>query len=282
MRLYNRNVAVTIARPQSYWIQAPNGIIVRDLRVTFKIELTLEDNPNTCDVAIYNLADATRKLLREKPIHVRLDAGYDGNLERLFTGDVRWGQSKHLDGVTWESKLQLGDGARAMKHARISRSYKAGANPKTLIQDAAAAMGLKVPTSVAAAKEMYEQFATGVTLEGPANGELTRLLKPKGFSHSVQNGELQILRGGEARETEALVISQSSGLIGVPEFGVPAEKGESPILSFRCLLKPELSPGRAISLVSRNIKGLFRCERVVHSGDTHGDEWFTDVEAKPL
>lgn len=284
-RLFDRAVAVTLSRPLERQFFGANTLVtkVTDLRVTFQIEKTLSEDPNTCEVVIYNLNEQTRGELEKKPLHVRLDAGYDGALERLFVGDARFGQSRHI-GVNWESKLQLGDGDRAFRHARVNRSFKAGVDVKTALAEVTKSMGLKVPTSVAGAKELVTQFASGVVLQGPSERELSRLLKPRGFSWSIQDGSLQVIRGdGKRRDAEeAAVISQDTGMIGTPEFGLPEKKSGKPVLTVTMLLYPGLQPGGLIKMDARTIRGIFRLDRVQHSGDTHGPDWQTKIEARQL
>lgn len=278
-RLLKREIALTIARPQSFFVQLPNAVVVRNLRVTFDIEKNLKQDPNTCEVKVYNLSEASRGELQVKPLHIRLDAGYDGKTERLFEGDLRFSQSKRQP-TGWETTLQVGDGDRAHRYARINKSFASGVNVRDAIGEVAKSMGLKVPASIAEARELAAQFTSGLSLRGPSQAELAKLLRPHGFSHSIQDGRLQILRGSQAREVEAIVISQDTGLIGSPEFGTPDDKGGPPTLSLKTLLKPAVSPGGLIVVESQAISGTFRVERVTHSGDTHGPEWYTAVEAK--
>jgi len=281
-RLYKREVAVTIARPVAgqFFAQQPNAIIVRGLRVQFEVEKTLEAEPNTCRVTITNLAEATRAELQRKPLHIRLDAGYDGELARLFTGDLRHVEHRYT-GVEWESIMEVGDGERAYRHARVSRSFRSGIDTKTVLEETAKSMGLKLPTSAKEAKELTAQFAAGFTLQGPSQREMDRLLAPHGMESSIQDGALQILRKGDVRPGTAIVVSQSTGLIGPVEFGAPSEPGKPPVLSFQMLLNPDLTPGGLIRMQSRAVTGDFKLTRGTHSGDTHGQAWFSAGEAVP-
>lgn len=277
-RLFKRGVALTIARPQSYFVQAPNAVVLRGLRVTFSIEKKIGKQPNTCEVAVYNLSKDSRSNVDKRPIHVRLDAGYDDNLERLFTGDLIWSESK-LDGVDWETKLQVADGARAFQHARVTRSFKPGVTLRTALAEVTGSLGLTMTKSALASSAMLTEFVSGLSLNGPAQREMTRLLAPHGLTWSIQDGRLQILGETEARTDQAIVVSQDAGMIGVPEYGSPTEKKKPPVLTVRMLLHPGLTPGGLIKVESRTIKGTFRVARVTHEGDTHGESWTSTVEA---
>lgn len=265
-----------------YFENLPNGIEIEKLRIQFQIEKTLDKEPNTCELVITNLAAGTRVDLCKKPLIVRVDAGYeeDGGARHLFAGDLRYGWSKQ-DGTEWLTTLQLADGSRAFQHARVSRSYKAGTSVLTAVRDAARTMGVLLPRNLETSAELGRAFAAGVQLHGNTRDELTRLLAPFGYSWSIQSGRLVILKDDEVDTTRAIVISKDTGMLGSPEFGAPEKDGKPPTLTIRTLLYPQVTPGGMLSVQSESINGIFRAERVVHSGDSHGDDWYTEIEAKP-
>lgn len=282
MRLFKRNARVTLSQPaegaEFFRQQSTNVTTITDLRVTFTVEKSIEHDPNTCQLSIFNLAERTRMQLQRKPVHVRVEVAYDGQFSRLFDGDLQWAES-NLDGVDWETRIQLGDGLRAYKHGRISKAYRGGATVKQLITDTAASMGLTIPTTTAQAQALSRQFANGVTLSGPAYREMTRLLKPLGKEWSIQDGRLQILGDGETRADEIIRVSEDTGMKGSPSFGSPPDKKKPPILRVLTLCRPEITPGGRILVESKVVAGLFRVERLRHNGDTHGPVWDTEIEA---
>lgn len=265
-----------------YFENLPNGIEIDKLRIQFQIEKTLDKEPNTCELVITNLAAGTRVDLCKKPLIVRIDAGYeeDGGARHLFAGDLRYGWSKQ-EGTEWLTTLQLADGSRAFQHARVSRSYKAGTSVLTAVRDAARTMGVLLPRNIEVSTELGRSFAAGVQLHGNTREELTRLLAPFGYSWSIQSGRLVILKDDEVDTTRALVISTDTGMLGSPEFGAPEKDSKPPTLTIRTLLYPQVTPGGMLSVQSDSINGIFRAERVVHTGDSHGDDWYTEIEAKP-
>lgn len=281
-RLYKRSASLAIAKitPGTFFTTT-DVLTIADLRVQFSIVKTLGQHPNTCKITISNLAEATRASVQKKPLAIRLDAGYDGDLRRLFAGDLRWAASKQ-DGATWLTELTGGDGDRAYRYGFASRSFRAGTDVKTVLAEAAKSAGLRIPTSIAEARELLDQVATGITLHEPSRDALTKILKPKGLDWSIQDGSLQVLRSGEARPGSALLVSVDTGMIGSPEYGAPKKAGAAPVLSVTSLLYPEVSPGGTIEVFSRSVRGFFRVEQVKHDGDTHGDEWTTTIEATAI
>jgi hypothetical protein len=57
--------------------------------------------------------------------------------------------------------------------------------------------------------------------------------------------------------------------------------GEDGYLKVKSVLQPGLRPGRGLQLQSAAYSGLFRIEKVKHEGDTHGQTWTSDIEARP-
>ena len=282
-RLFKRIAKVSITRSvrTSFTQRLPNTIEVENLRIAFNIDKTLGNDPNKASISIYNLSADTRAELQYSPLHVRLDAGYEDATARLFEGDVRWGASTHV-GVDWRSDLQLGDGERSTKHARVRRSYKSGVGIKTVLAGIAKSMGLKLPRNIDQATDLSREFAAGVSIVGPAGKELTKALIGTGYVWSIQDGKLQILKQADIRPDQAAVISPENGLIGVPTLGYPQTAKGKPVLTARMLLYPRLTPGGKVQLDSNALKGDYKVLSVRHSGDTHGSDWFTVIEATPL
>lgn len=257
-----------------------NGIEIANLKFTWKIERDLSKHPNRCDIEIYNLASTTRTAMNTKPLTIELSAGYSGVNRTLFVGDVIHAYSKqdHADRVT---VLQVGDGTRAYMRSRINRSYRAGTTVKTILREAAKSMGQVLPSSIENAADLNIQIASGLALTGATQEAMTRVLSPLGYGYSFQNGKLQILRDEDSRN-DIYVIDESVGMIDSPKYGDPPKSGKTPNMQVKMLLYPELLPGGKAEVRSVDVNGTFNIVKVKHSGDTEGEEWFTEVELKPL
>lgn len=289
-RLFKRSYAITFARLSRDRF-FPDGTVaatrITDLRVAFEVERVhrfagkgnvRHPTPNTCSISIWNLAEATRAAFETKPTYVRLEAGYDDQPRRLFEGDITFACSKR-DGADWVTEMQLADGGRAMREARVNRSYQGGVSARTALAEIAKAMGVRPPRS-SELTELAAQYVSGLTLYGNASRELTRVLAPHGLSWSIQDGRLQILRDTDARPDTAVLVNQDSGLIGSPEFGSPETTGGRPVLSVKTLLHAGIVPGGLVKVESLTANGVFRVDKVQHSGDFFGENWFTTFEAR--
>ena len=280
-QLFQRAVELTIAKPLvgGFFSLPPNARIITGLRVGFQITRTLKPDPNAGSITVYNLSEESRALTQERPLHVKLLAGYGGDPAQIFEGDAHWVTSK-LDGADWVTTIELGDGLRAFTSARINKSFGSGTNPRALIGELAATMGLSVPSNIEEASALGAKIGS-VSLSGSSSKEMTRIARSHGFEWSIQDGELQMLGDGETVGA-AVDVSKATGLIGTPELGAPEKEGGKPELTAKMLLNAQVRPGSLLSVTSRSVNGLFRTTRVVHSGDTHGETWESQIEAVML
>lgn len=303
-RLFNRMVKITCYRANpgtpggfvhsnpTFFQTLPNATVITDLRVQGRIEKSNDKAPNTLRVTITNLAESTRVDLTTRPLTVRVDAGYDGNLRHIFTGDIRKGWSEKK-GTDWLTHMHLADGDRAFRFARVNKSYKRGTSVITAVKECARSMGMDLDATIIASPDLQRQFENGEVLDGATRDELSRLLAPYAYSWSIQNGKLVILRDDQIAATEAWVIDEDDGMIESPEFSVPDQPKKAtigpkasikvPKLKVRNLLFPELMPGGKVHVRSQEIDGIFKMMRVSHDFDTgYGGKWETAIEANSV
>lgn len=303
LKLFRRRASVSVLFPvgKSLGAYGADVVEITDLRFEFKCKKTLGKEPNTCTVTITNLSEQSRAALQGKALRVTLAAGYEGTLGTLFVGDAR-----HVDSVPdeadWTTKIQLGDGERGYRHGRVNESFRAGVSATHVLQKIANGMGLDSASVTGVTGLQGITFAGGYAAQGRAAKELDRLLKGYGFEWSIQDGKLQVLSPEAPTAESVLELTFETGLIGSPTLNTPQPGSGAPItgtvdpftgritssrgkptLKARSLLQPEIRPGRRIQLDSvTGIKGTFRVTEVEHSGDTAGDEWYSDFEATPI
>jgi hypothetical protein len=278
MELFGRRYTLTVGTVQ---IKGEPG---KGLRIAFKVHASLAKDPNTAEIKIYNLSPDNRAKLQGKGVPIILSAGYDTTEASIFSGDSRY-ITHESEGPTWVTKIQSGDGERIFAFARMSKSYAAGVSPGTILREAVAATSLKPGNLEAAISEIprggLATYARGYVAHGRAIDVIDSVAKSIGFSVSVQSGVLQFLRGGVA-PGPAVLLSPKTGLVGSPAFSNPEKKGEAPRLLVKSLLQPSIVCGGQVSVQSENVKGAFRVQKLDHTGDTMGSEWYTSLEVNGL
>lgn len=287
-RLYNRiwRVTLDVGNPQpGKWfdVQLQDRIVVTDLAIKFAIHKHLSKTPNDSSITIMNMNERTRSALQRSPLKVTLEAGYDGQLEVIFKGDALLDNSGH-NKTDWETMIQVTDGGRAFANATMNRTFAPGVTGKEAITEVAKSMGLSIPRSLSDAKELLGQIGGGggLSAHGPSEAVMSKVLRPLGMGWSIQDEKLQVLRNGEALPNTAIVVSEDTGMIGVPDYRYPKHPGKPPVLKVKMLLNGAVGPGRVIQMQSSKLRGQFRVENCKHDGQSHGPPWYTEVEAKPL
>jgi hypothetical protein len=246
------------------------------LRVQFKVVKTNTQDPNTCDLTIYNLSKESRDAIAKRHIACVLKAGYRGNVHQIFAGDLTYGQSV-LNGSDWITTLQCGDGAQALKKARVSKGLKGPISVTDALDHVVKSFeALGVGAGNARQATGAAKFQTGVALHGQASRQLDKLATKLGYEWSIQDGQLQLIKRGDTLAGQAIVLEPGTGLVGSPE------QGEDGNLRVTSLLQPELVPGRQIRVHSAEVDGFYKVEKTTFTGNSWGAEWYATVEARPL
>jgi hypothetical protein len=259
------------------------------LRVAVRIEKTLQKDPNTAEVTIWNLSQDTRTRLQEKGILTEIEAGYFGDTSVIFTGDLDYGSTTR-QGADWVTTFQSSDGGRSYRNSRINLSFDAGTALKDVLKTAAESIGVGLGNVVeqleqGAPRSTATEYVKGLVMSGPAAQQFDKIVKRGGWNWGIQDGQLQLTRPGQAiNPAEAIVLRQGTGLIGSPE------RGEKGIVRATSLLQPELQPGKKVQILAGEnrvtgafeIDGFFRIEKLKITADTAAQEWYSEIEARPL
>ena len=274
--LYNRLCEVTVGTTR--WT---------DLRVTFNIEKSLDKHPNAAEIVIYNLTPQSRAqcVVRGTPISIR--AGYQAAQTNgiIYSGQISESRSER-DGMDWKTTIQARDGDTAWLQFS-SHSFGSGVPKLKLAQTIAADLGYQLSPDAAARLATAGSTRSAVVLHGNAYAQMDRILTPLGLAWSVQDGALQVLDGGGATAEPAIVLSPSTGLIGTPQ---PMEqyhagntaRGQPPAITLQALIQPGFRPGRLIALQAESLQGVYVCRKATYTGDTHGNEWTVNLEARQV
>lgn len=291
--LFNRSYSVALAPPKTPTaLQYGNiGPKAAPLRVRFEIEKTMYGaSPNHSKIEIYNMAIQTYQSLKTGYL-VNLQAGYS-NIKvvpqnqslvgTIFTGNIFLSHTSRSGAETITS-LECLDGGAAITYARLDKSYPAGTNIAMILQDCATAMsvtnnsnpsGISAGIALGIPNVIYNK---GFMAQGPCKNTLDKVLNPLGLQWTVQDGNLNILPKLNTDGASAIVISPSTGMIGVPS-------NNQFYTQFTCLLNPKVVPGCVVQLISENtsLNGFYKVLRAKYEGDTHDNKWQVSCEATLL
>jgi hypothetical protein len=265
-----------------------DGVRIAGLRIQFRVEKSIRQEPSTLDLRVFNFSAAHRAGMQKKGAKVILEAGYADGLEIVFSGDARTVDHVRDSTPEWVTHIQCGDGERAYLYSRINQSFGPGTSVKQILSAMAQAMGVDLGNSAskisaAQLRGGLAQFQHGYVASGKTAAEFSRLLKTAGLTWSIQDGALQVLAGdADYANTTVPLISQGSGMVGSPDHGTPDKKGQASILKVKSFLQPSIRPGMRVQIKSNTANGLYRVEKLSHQGDSAGPEWYTILETRPL
>lgn len=253
-------------------------IEIMELAMQFRIRKTLKPEPNQAELAIFNLNEDHRSALEQlKTATVLVEAGYQEGTSTLFLGDLRTAVSV-VEGADIITRLSSGDGEKAVKKSRVKVSMKKGtATPEKVLETLAKSIGVgsgNLKQALQQLSGLENHFSEGVVLSGSAFREMNAICKSLGLTWSIQDGKLQILTLQQALSGTAIKLSKETGLIGSPTVD------NDGVLNATMLLAPDVFPGRKIVVDSERLKGQYRIESCNYVGDTHGQDWYTILEAK--
>lgn len=290
-RAYSVVVAPTGSAGALGAIESTLGFDVSNLRCTFKVKKTLKPTPNTCEIKVWNLAGASRRVLEDaNKLAVRLEAGYEKTgTSQLYFGETRAATTEWDPDGSCISTMTSGDSEKEIAEARIHVSIGPGVPPNVAMMSVARALGVSEGNLTKAAALMATKglpttmYGPGTVISGNAARELTDICRSAGLEWSIQDGKLQILNLGAALSDQAVELSSDTGLVGSPQidFNASSKKKQGGIfVKAKCLIIPELACGRKVSFDSREVKGGFRIEQIEYTGDTHGDDWYAEIVAR--
>lgn len=223
-----------------------NGIELANLRVTFNLTKKTQQSPDLLDAKVYNMAPATMSKVIAFT-RVQLSAGYQfANYGLLFDGQVvqyRRGKENPTDTYL---EIIAGDGD-AMNSASSFHSFPAGSKESDAMNQLISDTGLdKGHVSPMVGTDLFQR---PWIVAGPTQQYLREITQKYGANFFCDKGKLNVLGGSELMPGEAVVLSPTTGLVGIPELtpqGVQA----------RCLLNPQLTIGGQVTIDKNLISGI--------------------------
>lgn len=260
--------------------QGSTGTRLHGLHIKFDISKDVFATCNVAKVEVYGLSQQTRDSIKRYQTQMQLYAGYvqDGGEMLLFHGQV-YTVSHEKQPPEVLTKLGSGDGLAAMRETRLAVAMPPGTTVLAAARQIAGAMGLPLGT----VQDTGASFPRGFSFSGMADEGMRRIAAAGGYEHSVQDNSLQMVPRFQSTTQSAVLVSSATGMIGSPEM---CEDGAERLMTIqpfvrwkvRCLLNPRITPARQVSLASEQVSGTFRVQKVRHMGDTHGPEWFSEME----
>jgi hypothetical protein len=255
---------------KSFPSRMPDG--VPGFRIRFKIDKIIEVTPNPTSIYVFNLGKDSRALFEQLNNTVILEAGYGKNPKVIFRGNVSRCRTQK-QGPDYLTHIEAADGLFAVQNSRIDQAFSAGARQNQVINTLVGALKSSGQVSVGEISGVSNDgYNQGIVLSGRTVDQLKQVCEKGNLDFTIEDGKIYILPAGSAKGIPAIVISPATGMIGIPE---KRDVG----IGVRCLLNPEIGIFQKILVQSKFINGLYTTAKVSLSGDSHGGDFFTEIEA---
>lgn len=269
-----------------------NGLLVKDLQVTFDISKSTnnKNRTNSASIEVYNLSEESLKVLDTDYPAAVFSAGYldTGGVKRLFSGQVT-NVSTRKSGTDIVTQIQMGSGYTALNHDTLSDVVPPGNNVQDAIEKLRKAIG--ADRGVYNGANLNNEIIYGYPLSGTPKEMLDELAEKYQLDWQLDDGVLYVHDNDRAATEQfqlAYVISPFTGLIERP-YRVSGDKRRSkkdkvkkPGVQMKILLNPEIKAGDIIKIEEGLLKGWYKVDSIRHSGGWRSEGWYTEIKGSSL
>ncbi|MFM0044129.1 phage protein [Paraburkholderia sediminicola] len=280
------------------------GLDLSQFRFTFRTTNSDAQTPNTLYVRVYNLSPQTVAKIGTEFNTITLQAGYEaGNFGIIFQGSIKQtatGRERNVDSYV---DIWGADGDDWFNFSVISQSLSAGQTPQQVISAITGAASSNGTPPVKLASDAggliagsvagtAQALSRGKVMFGMSRDYARDWSNKYGFRWSIQNGQFVLVPITGYRPGEAVVLSSTTGLIGVPEAtqdGVRVRALLNPLIRIGCLVQIAQSDINQITTQQQGLTynaaiatvvtaaGFYRAMTAEFSGDSRGRDWYVDM-----
>lgn len=270
-----------------------DALDLSSMQFVFNVQAFTITTPKTAQIRVYNLSGDTARKVTKEGESVILSAGYGGNFNTIFQGQITQARIGRENGTDTYLDITAADGDQVYNFGVVNFSVTAGSDVVGRIGQIANAAGIKLGTIQA--PENGAKLSRGAVFFGLARDHLRAQCATIGTNWCINDGKLDVIAEGGYKSSDVPVITAATGLIGVPE---QTDIG----ISFRCLLNPHLQQNERVQIDNSLIRqfgfstsieaqtqvntvpplsadGVYILLYVNHYGDTRGNDWYSDAVA---
>ena len=266
------------------------GLDLSALRIRFSTKKGDLQTPNSAEIRVYNLSENTAQQIQKEFTRVILQAGYEGNMGVIFSGNIKQVRRGRDSGTDTFLDIFAGDGDAAYNFAVLNKTLAAGSGNAERIAAGVASMSEFGVSAGHIPEAAGPSLPRGQVLYGMARSHMRRAARAAGSSWSIQDGKVTVIPRTGYVNAPAVVLTAKTGLVGTPEQTPDGIKA-------KCLLNPQIQIGRRVKIDNKSIlrakknmsytaidmtpgvanDGFYRVLVAEFTGDTHGTEWYTNL-----
>ena len=265
---------------------------IADLRMNFNVEKSLVGYPNLANIKVYNLSESNRNKIETQFEDASFFAGY-GTPSLLFKGQVVNVVHQKI-GVDWISEIFAGDATKALSESTINKTLSPGATTEKVFNELVGQLDGVTKGITEGLKNCLsgkKSLLRSLQLSGGVKAWLDAIAEQCGFDYSINDGIIETTTANQPLvDVAPVVISQATGMLGSPErteIGVTVKTLLNPDLKLARRIKVEAISTRLNvgNLFFRKVppvrnQGVYRIDKLNHVGDTHDNQWESQISAR--
>jgi cell wall-associated NlpC family hydrolase len=240
--LFGRRYRITVSDSNG------DALDVSQLRCTFNIAKTIQMEPNSSEITIYNLNAKTENAIMTNGKRVTVEAGYDGTqFGLIFDGDILQTIREREDGTTFKLTIIALDSDRAINFNIANFSLVKGQTARDIVEHIVNKAENPIDVGSISEKLSGQKLTRGKSFFGKASDYLRQISKSNELQYYMDDGRLHLISLDELPEGEIFELSPTSGLIGTPE---QTDYG----ISGQCLLNPQIKLNSLIHIDNSTVR----------------------------
>ena len=315
-RQYLRKWKITIYRPaykqneEGQQERDPDNDVemdVSNLRCLFRVEHKENTAITMGTLVVYNMNMTTEKEVIESGFQISIYGGYEeGQYGEVFTGDILQIFRNREDGVDYRLEIIAMKGIKGIYDNFVKSNLAAGSEPRTIAKTIARTARTKLVMGNISNNISTTPLPRGKVLFGtPGKYFRDMSIEQDATVMEAPDGTIEITKESDPiPDDKVLELTPETGLVGTPVYG---DNG----IQIKMLLDPRVTVGTLIKIDNDIIRrqaanfsgamgalngknqqpsggtmpqsqvfdedGEYKVFSYVHSGDTWGDDWTTEV-----
>ena len=267
-------------------------IDLSELEFKFQTQASTVYGLASIQMRIFNPAYSTIKSILDEGTQIFLNAGYDGSFGQIFSGNiiqVRVGRENATDTYI---DISATDGDNIYNQSFVNSTIAAGSNKTARLQNIAIAGGFSFTNNPIIIDDGVK-LPRGRVYFGLARDHLRPLCATLGADWMIVDGKVSVVSQNAYADNDTILLNYATGMIGLP---VQTLEG----IAIKCLLNPSIKQAKKVHIDNSAIQqfqadlgwtgsannillpplsedGDYRVLYCSHSGNTRGQDWYTDL-----
>ena len=241
---------------------------------------------------IFNPAYSTIKSILEEGTQIFLNAGYEGSFGQIFSGNIIQVRAGRENATDTYIDISATDGDVIYNQSFVNTTIAAGSNKTARLQNIAVAGNFDF-TSKPIVIDDGAKLPRGRVYFGLARDHLRPLCSNLGADWMITDGKVSVISQNAYADSDTILLDYMTGMIGLP---VQTLEG----IAIKCLLNPAIRQAKKVHIDNAAVQqfqadlgfvgnannnlipplsedGDYRVLYCSHTGNTRGQEWYTDL-----